>query len=204
MKGVSRRKVATRTAYEVVLIVCEGLTEVTYFDNYKSKLKTFGIEVKAISDEHNDPIGIVKDAIKKLKEEKAEHTWCVFDRDHHTQHQLNQAKQLAEKNKIHIAFSNPCFEIWLLLHFKYSSAPYRNYDELEKALKQIPELSSYQKETCYFNKLLPLWQTAVKNSKKLILEHKTSGNSQYSVNSNPSTSIHEVVEFLHHKQSSST
>lgn len=40
--------------------------------------------------------------------------WAVFDRDVHPK--VQEALALAKENKIDVAFSNPCFEIWPLLH----------------------------------------------------------------------------------------
>ncbi len=42
--------------------------------------------------------------------------WCVFDIDEHPN--VNDAKQMAAANGIKLAISNPCFELWLLLHFR--------------------------------------------------------------------------------------
>lgn len=39
--------------------------------------------------------------------------WAVFDRDVHPK--VQEALALAKENKIDVAFSNPCFEIWPLL-----------------------------------------------------------------------------------------
>ena len=43
--------------------------------------------------------------------------WCFFDRDDNTNIMLSKAKQMALKEGYQIAFSNPSFEIWFLLHF---------------------------------------------------------------------------------------
>jgi hypothetical protein len=40
--------------------------------------------------------------------------WCVFDRDEHPY--VEDALALAAQHGINVAFSNPCFELWLLLH----------------------------------------------------------------------------------------
>jgi len=44
--------------------------------------------------------------------------WVVFDRDENTPQEVYAAFRLARQNGIRIAFSHPCFELWLLLHFK--------------------------------------------------------------------------------------
>jgi hypothetical protein len=41
-------------------------------------------------------------------------TWVVCDVDAH--HGLNDALALAKSNEIQVALSDPCFELWYLLH----------------------------------------------------------------------------------------
>ena len=44
--------------------------------------------------------------------------WCVFDVEAPKQHHgLNDAFQMARDNGIGVAISNPCFELWLILHY---------------------------------------------------------------------------------------
>lgn len=42
----------------------------------------------------------------------------VFDKDNHTNQEVEQAIAKARSLKIDVAFSNICFETWLLMHFE--------------------------------------------------------------------------------------
>jgi hypothetical protein len=42
--------------------------------------------------------------------------WCLFDRDEHGE--VDTAVAEAIRNGVQVAFSHPCFELWLLLHFQ--------------------------------------------------------------------------------------
>ena len=55
---------------------------------------------------------------KRKKDEnlKYDQVWCVFDIDEHPF--VPEAKQQARDNGIEVAISNPCFELWALLHFR--------------------------------------------------------------------------------------
>lgn len=45
--------------------------------------------------------------------------WCVFDVEWPTNHPgLKEALELARRHGIEVAVSNPCFELWLVLHFQ--------------------------------------------------------------------------------------
>lgn len=46
--------------------------------------------------------------------------WCVFDRDEHPN--FVEAIELASAHDIRLAISNPCLELWFLLHFEEQTA----------------------------------------------------------------------------------
>ena len=46
--------------------------------------------------------------------EEGDQVWAVFDRDEHPR--FNGAVDLCARNGIGVARSNPCFELWLVLH----------------------------------------------------------------------------------------
>ena len=49
---------------------------------------------------------------------EVDEVWCVFDVESPKKHySLMEAVRLAEAKGIHLAISNPCFELWLALHF---------------------------------------------------------------------------------------
>lgn len=51
--------------------------------------------------------------------EAYDQVWCVFDVEAPQPHpKLDAALRLASKHKVRCAVSNPCFELWLLLHFR--------------------------------------------------------------------------------------
>lgn len=61
------------------------------------------------------------DAEKEARRQRDENlrydeVWGVIDVDEHPK--LEQARKLAENHAIALAVSNPCFELWALLHFQ--------------------------------------------------------------------------------------
>ena len=72
------------------------------------------------------PVSVVKKARKLMAEGSNEfsarhRTWVVFDRDAHPS--FVQAINEAETQGISIAYSNPCFELWVLLHYRDDDGP---------------------------------------------------------------------------------
>jgi hypothetical protein len=57
---------------------------------------------------------------KRGKGDAYDQYWCVFDIDEHPH--VDQALQLAVSSQISIAVSNPCIELWFLLHFQDQTA----------------------------------------------------------------------------------
>jgi hypothetical protein len=53
------------------------------------------------------------------EEDEIDEIWCVFDVEWPRNHPgLKEAVDRARGNGINLAISNPCFELWLILHFQ--------------------------------------------------------------------------------------
>src|ERR1035438_2177974 len=121
-----RRRRAFRPPLPRFLIVCEGTqTEPGYFQ------ETRHLERSLIDLEMSpggEPKALVERAVEKKKSAERlarsqrdsnlryDQVWCVFDIDEHRL--IPEAKQQAGANGIELAISNPCFELWALLHFR--------------------------------------------------------------------------------------
>jgi hypothetical protein len=110
------------------LIFCEGaVTERSYFLDFRSLLRSPLIEVEVAPEHGCDPKSLVELAKERREQAKLQarrhadenllydEVWCVFDVDDHTR--LRDALQQAKACSIPVAVSNPCFELWILLHF---------------------------------------------------------------------------------------
>jgi hypothetical protein len=63
------------------------------------------------------------------EEAEIDEFWCVFDVEWPTNHpDLKEAVERAQANGIKLAVSNPCFELWLILHFRDHSKWLENSD----------------------------------------------------------------------------
>ena len=83
-----------------------------------------------------------------------DHVYCVFDRDRHTTFDaaVQRTKDLTAAGKPFVAItSTPCFEVWLLLHFRYSDQPFHPAgrksvgDQVVSSLKTMPGFAKYGK-----------------------------------------------------------
>jgi len=196
-----RRKRANIVPYERILIACEGeKTEPKYF---KKLCQRFGLNPRnvVIADKRHglDPMSLVKYALdENTKDHDFDHVFIVFDQDKHkTYHaaiDMIIAPRKKKKPSLHPITSIPCFEIWLLLHFIYTSKPFcaacddSNCDLVISDLKKyIPDYEKAADNIFIDDERLDF---AINNAKSLETFHKTSGTD------NPSTRIYQLVEHL--------
>lgn len=127
-----KRKVNTRKQNRTILIFC-GAEETE--PNYFKAFKTYTSQVIRVRGIKQNTVPLIREALKYIKADK--HTydsvWCVFDKDDFTD--FNDAIDLATSNGIHCAYSNKCFEVWLLMHF--GKSPTGTPKQLESQLNQL-------------------------------------------------------------------
>ena len=190
--SLTRRKYV-REPYDKVLIVCEGeKTEPNYFKGLKNHLRLKTANV-AIVGEGATPTKIVERAKELEKREKErgdpfDKIFCVFDKDRHTDYQKALEQLKFRKNYAAIP-SVPAFEYWLLLHFRYTTRPYKDSKELQHDLKI--DMPNYEKnDTSIFGKLWDKLQIATENAAQSLEA------ARQAATDNPSTKVHVLVKVL--------
>ena len=128
------------------LILVEGETEKAYFTDLVRVLNlTDRVEIQV--SKHNDP-GLAFKALaqdmlwyERIGGIQYYEAWLVFDRDEHSGYAASVS--LADKfDNIHLAFSNPCFEFWLLMHYKaFTDLPFDKEILVERHV-EVEEISS--------------------------------------------------------------
>jgi len=187
-------------------IFCEGAkTEPYYINGYISYFHSEHRNIVIIENtKKNTPVQLVETAtVHKGTSNPKDIYWVVFDRESVAKysHGLHlKARKLATQNNIEIAFSNVCFEIWLLFHLKYSTASYGSCDDLLKnsPLKTLlikKDITDYNKGLPYlFNSLKDDIETAKTNARR-VNEHaiETAEDGKTSpCYLNPYTDVHEL------------
>lgn len=204
-----RRSVATRPVQMTRhLIVCEGKeTEPRYFEGMKEALGAAnGRKVSVVvrgSGKHTLDLFEYAEDYCRYAPDSFNHVWLVFDKDDFPagDFDLVERKCVEASSPVcafHALWSNPCFEIWLLLHLRYTTAP-MNASSCQRALADILEREfgvSYRKNMDGLFSLVELRrQGAVVNANKLIKHHKTIGNDRPSI-MNPGTKIADIFDEL--------
>lgn len=144
-----------------ILIICEGQSECQYFITFKKllhdKYKLKGLEVEIYQPKYYSPMGLLKEAKKKIREAKADKlpydkVWIVFDKDQHQNIHQVISESTGHKQKIEVGLSIISFEIWILLHFEKTKKPFHSCEELVRYLEthHIP----FYKKTMSFNTII--------------------------------------------------
>ena len=195
-----RRRAPTREPYDAVLIVCEGQkTEPQHFEGLKSSYRLSSANI-VIEPMGKDPLSLVKYAIAELERDATlTHAYCVFDRDGHAT--FNEAVSKARDSvhrrsgRLRLAVSVPCFEIWPLLHFGFTTAPIvasHGHSPGEVALARLQQaMPDYSKsDRAIFGKLADKMDVGMKNALRLAAHNRKTHSD------NPSTDVHTLVEYL--------
>ena len=197
------RRRATREPKRRLLVVCEGsVTEPSYLRGYEAWVRNATLELE-IPSERGVPLTLVQIAKeKKAAAERAakaaedpflayDEVWCVFDIDEHPN--LNDAYNLARSNGILLAVSNPCFELWLLLHFRESPGPQSRH-RLQKMMRNF--VSDYDKHID-FSRFADLVADATRRAKRLDDDAREEGEA----GRNPTTGVYRLTDSIRRESS---
>jgi hypothetical protein len=122
-----RRSTARRPERKTVLIFCEGeASEPDYLNALKRlpEIRNNTAISLVIDPSPGLPLDLVeKAADRQRRDSEVDECWCVFDVEWPQHHpHLDRALRIAAAEGIGIAISNPCFELWLILHFQDQAA----------------------------------------------------------------------------------
>jgi hypothetical protein len=140
-----RRNAAKRDPKRKFIIYTEGKnTEPDYFHAIGHKLLGALVNLEII-DAAGVPMTIARKACERagtmkrgraLKSsfEEGDQVWAVFDRDEHPK--VSEALELCRVAKIGVAYSDPCFELWLILHHNEFDRPDDRH-QVQSALSKV-------------------------------------------------------------------
>jgi hypothetical protein len=177
-----KRKVAIRPPRKTLLVFCEGeRTEPEYLRALKGQ--PFVRDVAAVDlrveprHEGAVPLALVSMAAgarsKAINEEaEIDEFWCIFDVEWPVNHpNLDDALDLARRNDIQLAISNPCFELWLILHFR----DHGRWLDNEQASRLRRQLDGSSGKGLTPAEYMPLIKDAARRAAKLEERHSRDG-----------------------------
>lgn len=196
------RRKPSRKIRDRVLIVCEGSkTEPNYLKQIRSELGLTNAEIRICGEEcASDPKLLVKYAMSLFKSDKSfDRVYCVFDKDHHSTYQsavdLVRNARVPRNKNIATIKSVPCFEFWVLLHYKLSTSPFVSRIGRSAAEQVIEELGKFLSG---YSKGHPNLYELIKEKTDTAIRHAKIANklARESGTDNPTTEMVDLLEYL--------
>lgn len=132
------RRSRQRKSKYLFVVATEGYrTEPIYFHYFNPEPGGGGCRFDVLNHRNkNHPDELIDRLVayrdRKKPGKRAEY-WAVFDKDEWSEEQLDGFCARARREKIQVALSNPCFELWLYLHLA-ENRPFVQRREIDAAL----------------------------------------------------------------------
>ena len=175
------RRPATRPSLPRILILCEGAkTEPSYFLALVRDLDLPSVSVRSPKRGQWGTAGITTTVQQERERDSdLDKIWCVLDHDERAA-EIQGFRDWLEQNShgkkgtamIRAAISTPCFEYWLLLHFRYTNRPFHGTlggpSACEQVIRELEtHLEGYRKaDARTYDRCRERTSTAIRNAKR--------------------------------------
>ena len=190
----TRRRVGQRERSSVIRVLTEGkVTE----REYLSFICRDSVKLQ-FGKSRTTPIQLVEQAKRdrsadqgsRIVNRSFDEIWCIFDRDDH--HKFSEATRAAQKAGIRTAVSNPCFELWLILHVRQQTA-YISASEAQAQAGALNLIDGKNLATAGLSILESSYGAAKRRALELDKTHQRNGSPQ---GSNPSSGVWRIADRL--------
>jgi hypothetical protein len=187
-----KRRVAVRPEKRTIVVHCEGeASEPDYLNGLKRLphiKENIAITIE-IDPGHGVPLTLVERAVaRKESDEEVDELWCVFDVEAPRKHpNLAKAVRLAAAHDIRLAISNPCFELWLILHSQDQTA-FLTSEAAERQSRRIDGRKGKRIDPAFY---LDHRRAAARRAQALAQRHEANGTAF--PDDNPSSSMHALL-----------
>lgn len=186
------RKVSTRPERRTIVVFCEGSASEPDYVNALKRLPEIRLNTSInieIDPDQGVPLTLVKRAVaRKNCDDEVDACWCIFDVEWPRNHpNLTRAVQLAQAHGISLAVSNPCFELWLILHYSDQSA-FMSTAEAEKQSRKLDDRDGKRIDAATY---LPHRLVAAQRASALAERHRRNGTEF--PQDNPSSTMFELL-----------
>nr|MDT0657637.1 RloB family protein [Micromonospora sp. DSM 115978] len=178
------RRGPTRVPRRTILVYCGAArTEPDYFDGLRAAFRGTAVKVRR---EAVAPEQLVRaaDGFRRRHPGVYDEVWCVVDAD---EFDIEAAARQARRLGVKLAVSNPCFEVWLLLHHAACRSHCPRCGDVTARLRR--RLPAYDKTRLRFADHADGVAAAVKRAREL----DPSGTDH---SRNPSTGVWRLVELI--------
>ncbi len=200
---IGRRRPTRRPKVRFTLF-CEGKkTEPQYFRALRSHYNGTLVSIE-FGEQGRAPITLAEKALKFVKSagstrgkegrrnlfEEHDQVWVVFDRDEHER--FDEALSLCVANDIGVARSNPCFEVWLILHIEDYDRPDDRHCVKNTFDRLLSEHGQELARSAMFEQLMTEIEDAEERGEKLNRRREEEGQPY----GRPSTTVGELTRAI--------
>lgn len=188
-----RHENLTRDATLVVIASEDRYAVQQYFEFFHSTRIQF--KVLETDDGRSSPTHVMDRLSQFMKEYdlgEGDQFWLVCDTDHWTEaghiKNLKQVVAHCRKKGVQVAISNPCFDLWLLLHFAdFPVTSPLTCKDVQRQLRQV--IGQYNKTRVF---ALPIDDNGVQNA----IDRSKAHSSSVGIPQTTSTAVHLIIEDL--------
>lgn len=189
-----KRVIARRSELRTIVVFCEGKnSEPDYVNGLRRLPHVAGNTALnlVIYPEHGVPLTLVQRAVEEMRDPEIDECWCLFDVEWPQNHpNLVAAVELAAANGVKLAISNPCFELWLILHHQ-DFGRFENTIGAERASRALDRRSGKSIDVALY---LPLRRNAAARAERLAARHQRDG--MTFPHDNPSSGMYRFLKAL--------
>ena len=195
--GAPRRTKRGRARREILVFTEGARTEGGYLLPWRREFRDRLLI--SIDPFHGVPLSLVERAVStrkaELRDQKRgrgrahDEVWCVFDVDSHPN--MREAVQKAEDNGICLAISNPCIELWFILHFEDQTAHISRHKAQSRSAELLGCKKNLSREAV--DLLYSRFDDASQRARDLDIKHKGDGSPP---RSNPSSGVWALIESI--------
>jgi len=188
-----KRQVPRRERKLGVFVYCEGeVTERFYIEDYFSQVaKDSQVVLLGIEEGAGSPDTIVKACLAHDAEGDDTIVWAVFDVDEHKD--LDAALARARDNAIPVSLSDPCFELWGLLHANSCDKPMSRKQAQRALAKVMPGFHHDKNPRFDWTWCVDKIPAAITNAESGL--HNRLKESSVAPKANPSSNFHYLLLF---------
>lgn len=189
-----KRTIARRSELRTIVVFCEGKnSEPDYINGLKRLPEIAGNTALNLElhPEQGVPLTLVKMAADRLAHPEVDECWCIFDVEWPKNHpKLFEAKQLAQAKGVGLVISNPCFELWLILHHREFTR-FASTAEAESLSRTLDGRAGKSIDSAIY---MPLREQAARRAEQL--ERRHARNDTCFPDDNPSSGMHHLLRAL--------
>ena len=190
----ARQSQVVRETRGVVRVIAEGtVTEPDYLARYAQEHRD---RIRVSIDpapKWSDPVSLVRETrrqkrMRSPRDPEFDEFWCVFDVDAHDD--VNRAVAEARDAGIETAISNPCFELWLVLHLEDQTAHVDRH-KIQRRARDLGLLDDKSIPDSAWSQLAGGFDDAKRRAQALDAMHAGDGRDP---GSNPSSGVWRLID----------